>query len=89
MQCVMQGSCSRRRKVAVIVGEHRGIFSAAGVGKTITKTATEEFTLAQKLASTTVFESLRSDSSVQAANRSVSSRQTMRESWPMKLTSTL
>lgn len=70
-------------------GGEQGIFSTAGVGKTLTKTATEEFTLAQKLASTTVFESLRSDSSVQAANRSVSSRQTMRESWPMKLTSTL
>ena len=55
--------------------------------KTLT-TATEEFTLALKLASTTEFESLRSDSSVPEENRSESSKQTMPASWPMKQTST-
>ena len=51
-------------------------------------TATEEFTLALKLASTTEFESLRSDSSVPTENRSASSKRTMLASWPMKQTST-
>ncbi len=88
------GEAGRRHKSGR-VWRFAGVIVNGGFGephvqdryKTLT-TATEEFTLALKLASTTEFESLRSDSSVLEENRSESSRRTMPASWPMKPTST-